>query len=374
MRWTNLLKLSALALATGAPSWAAAETVRTGDVLQGVPVITKLDIADLEPGKTHRFMFQGAEMGSGQYWHVPIAVAKGARPGKRVLLVAGVHGDELNPIGALQQIFARLDPATLSGSVIGVFGLNRPGVEFVTRSWPTVDLGKTLINPNRVWPGVEDGNTVERHAWLFMENVFKGNADIGVDMHTGGNGIDFALFVFASPNAESQRIAELFPVDQIMTSPSFAGTLEHGLNEAGIPAVTLEIGGPRGFDPRMIEAGVIGAENLFSHYGMSGKAVGQTAKDRNAYRGNDLHDMFADASGFVTLLVELNDEVRKGQKLAIQRNAFGDVVHEYVSSVDGRVAIIGTDAVRERGVDVVSLIVNNPACPPQGCGHEGDER
>jgi predicted deacylase len=107
---------------------------------------------------------------------------------------------------------------------------------------------------------------------------------------------------------------------------------------------------------------------------MSGKPLGQTAKDRNVYRGNDLHDMFADASGFVTLLVGLNDEVRKGQKVAVQRNAYGDVVHEYVSTVDGRVAIIGTDALRERGVDVVSLIVNNPACPPQGCGHEGDER
>jgi uncharacterized protein len=37
-----------------------AATTFTGDRIQGVPVITQLDVDDLEPGKTHRFMFQGA--------------------------------------------------------------------------------------------------------------------------------------------------------------------------------------------------------------------------------------------------------------------------------------------------------------------------
>jgi predicted deacylase len=351
-----------------------AQTIRTGDTIEGVPVITQLSVDDLAPGQVHRFLFRGADMGTAQYWYVPVMVAKGVRTGKRVLLVAGVHGDELNPIGAVQQVFAEIQPATLAGAVIGIVGFNRPGVEYVTRSWPTVDLGKTLINPNRVWPGKEFGNTVERHAWLMMNRLIKGNVDIGVDMHTGGNGIDFALFVFADPQAESQRIAGLFPVDQIMTSPSFAGTLEYGLNQAGIPAVTLEIGGPREFDPKMIEAGVIGARNLFSHYGLTTEPLGQTARDRNVYRGNDLYDMFADAGGFVTLLVGLNDPVRKGQKVAVQRNSFGDVVHEYITTVDGRVAIIGTDAVRERGVDVVSILTNTADCGKDGCAYDGEER
>src|SRR5215467_8668029 len=111
---------------------AQAATKFTGDKIQGLPVITQLDINDLEPGKTQRFMFQGAEMGSGELWYVPLMVAKGAKPGKRILLVSGVHGDELNPIGAVQRVFADLDASTLSGSVIGIVGLSRPGVEWVT--------------------------------------------------------------------------------------------------------------------------------------------------------------------------------------------------------------------------------------------------
>lgn len=98
-----------------------------------------------------------------------------------MLLVAGVHGDELNPIGVLQRVFADLDATKLSGAVIGIIGLSRPGVEYVTRGWPWTDLGKTLVNPNRTWPGEESGNPVERHSWLVMNRLIKGNADVGAD-------------------------------------------------------------------------------------------------------------------------------------------------------------------------------------------------
>jgi uncharacterized protein len=43
-------------------------TTFTGDKIQGLPVIEQLDIDDLAPGKTHRFMFRGVEMGTGELW------------------------------------------------------------------------------------------------------------------------------------------------------------------------------------------------------------------------------------------------------------------------------------------------------------------
>jgi predicted deacylase len=353
---------------------AQAATVYTGDKVQGVAVISQLDVSDLEPGKTHRFMFQGVEMGTGQYWYVPVMVAKGAKSGKRLLLVSGVHGDELNPIRVVQKAFADLDASKLSGSVIGIIGPSRPGVEHVARMWPMSNLGVNLINPNRTWPGREAGNTVERHSWLIMNRLIKGNADIGIDIHTGGNGIDFALFAFANmKDAEAQQLAQLFPIDQILLEPGFDGTLEYALVRAGIPAITLELGGPRSFDAKMVGAGTEGVENLLSHYKILDRPLRQTAKDRNVFVGNKLVDLFAVQSGFTEVLVKLNDTVKKGQKVAVQRNAFGDVTHEYFADVDGRVAIIGTDAIRERGVDVVSILANSSECASGGCPYVGDE-
>ena len=370
-RWAAALLLTASVLTSSA---AVAATVYTGDTIDGKKVISQLDVNDLAPGKIHKFLFEGVEMGTGQHWYVPVMVAKGANSGKRLLLVSGVHGDELNPIRVVQKVFADLDATKLSGSVIGIIGPSRPGVEHVTRMWPVSNLGVNLINPNRTWPGNEAGNTVERHSWLVMNRLIKGNADIGVDIHTGGNGIDFALFAFANwKDAEAQQIAQLFPIDQILLEPGFDGTLEYALVRAGIPAITLELGGPRSFDAQMIASGTEGAENLLAHYKMLDRPLGQTAKDRQVFVGNKLADLFAVQSGFTEVLVKLNDTVKKGQKVAVQHNAFGDVVHEYFAEVDGRVAIIGTDAIRERGVDIVSILTNSSECASGNCPYAGDE-
>lgn len=367
-----LVFVCALALVAGAtvtPARAA-----QGDVIQGRAVIERLDLDALAPGEIHQLYFESVEMGSGQHWYVPVLVAKGAEPGARVLLVAGVHGDELTPVATVHEVFRRLDPATLAGSVIAVVGVNRPGIDYVTREWPMNSLGTTWVNPNRVFPGEENGNTAERQAWLVMERLIRGNVDVAVDMHTGGNGSDFALFIFAyAADPDSMALAELFPVDQIKADPGLEGTLEYALVQAGIPALTLELGGPRGFEPEMVRAGVEGIENVLAHYGVSDGTVGRTAATVGAFRGNDLVDVFADTGGFVEYLVELNDAVAEGELVAVQRDAFGELVREYRAPAAGRVAIRGTDAVRERGSDIVTILVDSPACPPEGCPSDWPE-
>jgi len=371
-----ILRIAAIffsALTLSASS-AFAATVYTGDMIEGKKVISQLDVDDLAPGQIHKLLFKGVEMGTGQRWYVPVMVAKGVKDGKRLLLVSGVHGDELNPIAAVQKVFAELDPSKLSGAVIGVIGSSRPGVEHTTRGWLWMDLGHSQINPNRTWPGIENGNTVQRHSWLLMNRLIKGNVDIGVDIHTGGNGIAFGLFSFTdSKEKEALQLSKLFPLDQIYLHQGTGGSLAAALVAAGIPAFTLELGGPRGLDQDMINAGVKGVENVFSYYKMQDRPMGQTAMDRNVFIGNELVDLFADNSGFTELFVQIDDMVTKGQKVAVQKNAFGEIVHEYISPTDGRVAIIGTDYVRERGVDVVSILTNSDKCKDGSCEYNGDE-
>jgi predicted deacylase len=66
------------------------------------------DLVDHYTTGQHRFMFEGVETGTGQRWYVPIMVAKGAADGKKVLLQAGVHGDELNGVRIVQKAMAQL--------------------------------------------------------------------------------------------------------------------------------------------------------------------------------------------------------------------------------------------------------------------------
>lgn len=162
-------------------------------------------------------------------------------------------------------------------------------------------------------------------------------------------------------------------MDQIKLDPGFPGTLETSLVEEGIPAITLELGGPRGFDPELTKGGVEGVMNVLAHYGVVDQPVGRTAEDMGVYRGNALASVSAVTGGFVTYLVSLNDTVEEGQAVAIQRNGFGEEVHRYTAPASGRVAIQGTDAIRERGSEIVTILYTQPTCPEEGCPYYGAE-
>lgn len=216
-------------------------------------------------------------------------VAKGVNPGKKVLISAGVHRDELSPTDVVQRAFAELDPTKMSGAVVAVLDIGRPAMEQIQRKWPTPVWGGSLLDLNRVWPGREDRNVAERQGWLVWNRLFKGNVDAALDFHTGATGTDFALFIFADlRKPENRSLAELFPVAQIKDDPGYPGTLETAFVEAGIPAITPEVRGGRSFDRPKIEASVEGVHNVLVHYGVTQGAIGRTSKDSNAFVGNDM--------------------------------------------------------------------------------------
>jgi uncharacterized protein len=124
------------------PPLAKADDLKT-DSIQGYPVIESLNLDSLQKGKIHYFLFKGVEMGTGQYWYVPIMVAKGMNEGKRLLLTSGVHGDETSPVGVLHKVFNTINPEQLSGTVIAILDISRPSTEFVQRKWPLSSAGKT---------------------------------------------------------------------------------------------------------------------------------------------------------------------------------------------------------------------------------------
>jgi predicted deacylase len=372
MRTTDAILAVAASFAFAAVADAA--TVYTGDVIQGKRVISQLDVNDLEPGKKHSFYFQGVQMGTGQHWYLPVVVAKGAKPGKKILLISGVHGDEVSPVDAVQRTMAALDPAQMSGTVTAVYDVSRPAKEGVMRMWPIAQWGGQLIDLNRVWPGNEDGgNAAIRHAGLVFNRLFKPNADYALDYHTAATGGDFTAFIFAKMGKPDIRtMAELFPIEQIKSDPGFPGTLETSLVEAGIPALTIEIGGPRSYDRRMIPLFVEGGLNVLKLHGVVPGPMGRTARDAGTFFGDAFHTVRATHGGFLELLVDLRDKVAAGQKVAIQRNSFGEVVKEYVSGVAGEVSTIQRDAMIEPGTRVVQILHDSadPKCDGDGCGEE----
>ena len=76
--------------------------------------------------------------------------------------------------------------------------------------------------------------------------------------------------------------------------------------------------------------------------------------------------------GFLELLVDLTDKVTAGQKVAVQRNSFGEVVREYATAVSGEVSTVQRDAMIEPGTRVKQVLYDSPdaKCDGDGCGEE----
>lgn len=356
---------AALAVSANAADTASAPsgTVYTGDVIQGKKVVSTLDVKDLEPGKKHFLYFQGAQMPTGQHWYVSVTVAKGARPGKRGILTSGVHGDEMSNIHTVQTVMNQLDPAQMSGTVMAVTDVARPAVEGMQRRWPNQGRGVDLIDMNREWPGNENGLTApSRHAGLLFNRLLRPNADFAIDFHTGTTGFEVTAFNIGGMDVpEVKAMVELYPVGQIYDNHVYPGVLHNAFMDVGIPSFTPEIGAARVLDLEMISLFVEGTMNVLKHHGIVAGPMGRTGKDVTVFTGNSAFPILATQGGIVEHLVKLNDKVEPGQKVAIQRNSFGEVVAEYTSGVAGEITGQRSDAMSEPGNPLVFILFHKAA-------------
>ncbi|MGS1097027.1 M14 family metallopeptidase (plasmid) [Aquamicrobium terrae] len=350
------------AAAQTAASNVSGGTVYTGDVADGKQVVSTLDVADLEPGRLHRLYFRGVEGPTGQPWLVSVAVLRGANPGKRVTLVSGVHGDEMSSIHAVQTIVNELDPAAMSGTVMAVFDVSCPAIENMARRWPNSGRGADLVDLNRVWPGDESApGAPARHAGLLFNRLIRPNSDYVLDFHTGATGIDVTAFHLAKMDVpEVKAMAELFPIDQIFDNAGYPGLLTDALDKVGIPAFTPELGNARSLDLPMISLFVEGTINVLKLHGIIEGPMGRTGKDTNIFVATGLLPILATEGGIVEHLVKLAEKVTTGQKIAIQRNMFGEVVAEYTSPVDGEIGGLRSDATSEPGNAIIFILFNPP--------------
>jgi uncharacterized protein len=340
----------------------ASGTVYTGDVIEGKKVVSALDVNELEPGKKHLLYFQGVEMPAGQHWYVSVTVAKGAKPGKRGVLTSGVHGDEMSSVHTVQTVMNQLDPAQMSGTVMAVTDVSRPALESMQRRWPNQGRGIDLIDMNREWPGNENGATApSRHAGLLFNRLLRPNADFAIDFHTGTTGFEVTAFNIGGMDVpDVKAMVELYPVGQIFDNHVYPGVLHNAFMDVGIPSFTPEIGAARVLDPEMISLFVEGTMNVLKHHGIVAGPMGRTSKDVTVFVGNSAYPILATAGGLVEHLVKLNDKVEAGQKVAIQRDSFGEMVAEYASGVAGAITGQRSDAMSEPGNPLVFILFNKP--------------
>jgi len=125
--------------------------------------MSNLDIAghSLAAGKTIKdhIHVRGTEI------HIPHVVLCGKKPGKTVVITAGIHNAEYIGIQAAIELSQEIEPDDISGNIVIIPLVNRSGFENRTMSYVYED-GKNL---NRVFPGNEDGTVAEKLAKVVFD-------------------------------------------------------------------------------------------------------------------------------------------------------------------------------------------------------------
>ncbi len=353
-----------LAQAQGSAAAAPARvsTVYTGDVINGKKVVSSLNTNDLEPGKKHLLYFQGVQMSTGQHWYVSVIVAKGVRPGKRFTLTSGVHGDEMSSVHTVQKVMSQLNPAEMSGTVMAVLDIARPAMESMQRRWPSSGRGQELTDMNREWPGNENGfGAVSRQAGLVFNRLLRPNTDLAIDFHTGTTGLDVSAFHIGDMSIpDVKTMMMLFPVPQIWDNAAYPGVLHNAYVDAGIPCFhARNRRGPAARPGPDSDLHRRHDERVQALWRDSGQDRTHGHRCQRVHRQERLPVLITHG-GFIELFVKLNAKVTPGQKVAMQRNAFGEVLAEYTSPVNGQVGGLRSEATSEPG-NVLMFILSSGA-------------
>lgn len=355
---TKIVRILALCIAIlsvgvgNAPVWSQELGV---DDSAGAVEVKSLVTSNMAAG-LHRLKFKAGSSNTGEAIWVPLLVAKGEKPGPKLLLTSAVHGDELNGISVIHGLVQSLDLSALRGTIIVVPGVNQPGLNANNRHFVGADQGGNMADLNRLFPGrLEDGNAAERYVGQLWHHVFKNNADYAIDLHTQTRGSDYPLFVFADfRNPVSRQMAFDLSPDLIKNDPGQSGTLETTLMKAGIPSVTLEVGGPKRWQPDLVERSVSGLLNVMKGLDMLPGDKADSAVD--PFVGATSVNVYTDVGGFAYVHVALKERVSKGQKIATMVDAYGQELARYYSPHDGVVLSVATDPLKEPGTMLVRIL------------------
>jgi predicted deacylase len=275
---------------------------------------------EIEPASTQRLAWSATELFEGVPVSTPVLVVNGAKPGPSLCLTAAVHGDELNGI--------EIDPENLSGAVIGVPIVNVQGFRRGSRYLPDRrDL-------NRYFPGNPKGSAAARIAHALFTDVVA-HCDALVDLHTGS--FERANLPQIRADLRKPDVVTLtlgFGSMVVLHSEPTVGTLRHAATSAGIPAVTVEAGGPSQLELAEVQHGVRGIETLLTTLGMVKKVRLWDDPEPVYYRSTWVR---ADNGGILLAEVGLGSKVRRGDLLGTIVDPMSNASSELRSPYAGRI-------------------------------------
>jgi hypothetical protein len=346
-----------------------------------------LGVTDLPTGGTER---------------LPVVVAEGEREGPTLWLTGGVHGDEATGVAVAQDAVRDDLPARLAGTVVVVPVVSPAGLRRNRRETYYGD-----DDPNRHFPDPESSSTrppsVQERIDERLYEAFADSADALVDLHTAQVGsLPFVIrdrVLYGERRDEATATDLAAELDRLVSAFGFPVLTEYppaeyveeslqrstagaALNAAGVPAVTVELGGHSRVDEGLRRAGVEGVDAVMAELGMVEEApdavtvTDGTVPDAPVeYPVRRALHPTTETAGLVRHRVEAGDVVDAGDVVADVVTPYGEHIDAVESEHDGYVVARREGLAVYEGDHLLSMAVRDDGdlVAPRDAGGDDSE-
>ncbi len=255
---------------------------------------------------------------------------------KRISIVTGIHGDELEGQYVCFELQRRIlqDKEKLTGIVDIYPAMNPLGIDSITRGIPAFDL-----DMNRIFPGSMDGSMMEHLAACIIEDVK--DSDCVLDIHASN------IYLTEIPQIRINELHQdmLLPmaqdanVDLIWVhgaSTVLEATFAHSLNCVGTPVLVVEMGVGMRITQEYGEQLIDGIFHLMKQMGIWNGEVKPVRQPIISRDPEDVSYLNASVSGIFLSSVKHGARLQKGQRIGrIVDPLRGNVLDEVQAPEDG---------------------------------------
>ncbi len=281
-----------------------------------------------------------AQMPVNEKFLIQKQVIKNGKNKKRICIVSGTHGDELEGQYVCWELIRRINENLdkLDGVLEIYPALNPLGINSMTRGIPQFDL-----DMNRIFPGNENGTFAEYTAAMVVEDI--SGADVVIDIHASN------IFLKEIPQVRINEISQesLVPLAKLVNTDFIwvhsnatvlEGTLAYSLNTTGTPCLVVEMGVGMRITESYGQQLTDGIINLMHELGMW---KGDAPEIRSPIISKDEKVSFVNAneSGVFLPTAKHNEKIKKGEEIGKIINPLtGEILETLLSSIDGLIFTI----------------------------------
>ena len=294
----------------------------------------------VKPGESIQLNMDVARLHTRTSVEIPVIIERALEEGPTLLLIAGIHGDEINGVEILRRVIRKGIHKPDVGTVICIPVFNIFGFLNLSRKFPD---GRDL---NRVFPGSKNGSLAGRLAWLFMQEIAP-VVDYVVDFHTGGaDRFNYPQVRCTFDDERTVELAKAFDAPLLVRSAIIGKSIRSSIHKMGKPMIVYEGGKTLSFDEEVIQAGIKGIQNVMTFLGQKkNRKLSPTAtvviEESRWIRSHH--------SGLWQPKIERAMHVQENQILGYVTGPYGDFEKRVVSPTEGFVFAINTAPIVNRG-------------------------